>query len=78
MIGRGVVADVDKSCNQVQLTKNGSQRVFFKIMPRYKHMAEGELVAYNDHLILFNVKTELYLHTSSDLLDLEKDVLIER
>ena len=41
-------AIVDKSCNKVVLSQNGSGNILFKILPRYKYRQEGEKIYYND------------------------------
>lgn len=59
-------ADIDKSCNKVELDDRGSQGIYFKIMPRYKYRQEGEKVLFKDQIVLLNTKTNLHLHYSLD------------
>lgn len=42
------------------------QRVTFYIQPRYKYREDGEAVVYNDHIILYNLKYNSYLHISEE------------
>jgi hypothetical protein len=59
-------ADVDKSCNKIELIDRGSQGIYFKIQPRYKYRQEGEKVLFKDQIVLLNTKTNLHLHYSQD------------
>ena len=36
-------------------------------MPRYKYRQDGEPVVYNDHVILYNVKYNQYIHVSEEV-----------
>eukprot|EP00347_Sterkiella_histriomuscorum_P021853 403332539 len=65
-------ADVDKSCNKVELSDHGSSSIYFKVMPRYKYRQEGEKILYNDQVVLQNQKLNLYLHITEQLLHPEK------
>lgn len=57
-------ADIEKTCNKVELIDKPSQSIYFKILPRYKYRQEGERIKYGDQIIFLNVKIMLYLHVS--------------
>jgi len=52
----------------VELSEQGNQGVYFKVLPRYKYRQEGERVLFRDQIVFMNMKTNLYLHFSSDKL----------
>jgi len=41
-------AEIDKSCNKVELSDHGSSSIYFKVMPRYKYRQEGEKILFGD------------------------------
>ena len=45
-------AEVDKSCNKVELSDHGSSSIYFKVMPRYKYRQEGEKILFGDQVVL--------------------------
>ena len=57
-------AEVEKTCNKVELIEKQSQAIYFKILPRYKYRQEGEKIKYGDQIIFLNIKINLYLHVA--------------
>lgn len=57
-------ADIEKTCNKVELIDKPSSAIYFKILPRYKYRQEGEKIKYGDQIIFLNVKINLYLHVT--------------
>jgi hypothetical protein len=55
-------AELEKTCNKVELLNKPSQAIYFKILPRYKYRQEGDKIKYGDQIIFLNVKINLYLH----------------
>ena len=41
-------ADMERTCNKVELVDRPSKGIYFKIMPRYKYRQEGEKIKYGD------------------------------
>jgi len=41
-------AEVEKTCNKVELIQKQSPAIYFKILPRYKYRQEGEKIKYGD------------------------------
>lgn len=53
---------------QLEMSNNPSaQRVTFIIQPRYQYRKDGEPVVYNDHVVLYNQKYNMYMHVSEDI-----------
>lgn len=65
-------ADIDKSCNKVELQDHGSSSIYFKVMPRYKYRQEGEKILYNDQVVMQNPKLGLYMHITEQVLHIHK------
>lgn len=68
-------ADIDRSCNKIEITEQGSPYAVFRVMPRYKFRQEGESVLYRDQIVLLNIKTNLYLHITENLLEKVKPAI---
>jgi hypothetical protein len=64
-------ADVEKTCNKVELIEKQSQAIYFKILPRYKYRQEGEKIKYGDQIIFLNIKINLYLHVAEAQIPIE-------
>ena len=64
-------AEVEKTCNKVELTEKSSPAIYFKILPRYKYRQEGEKIKYGDQIIFLNVKINLYLHVAEAQIPIE-------
>jgi len=62
--GTKVCADIDKSCNMIQLNPQGSKFVCFIVEPRYKYRTTGMAVNYCDVVIFRSMKTGQFLHVS--------------
>jgi len=43
--------------------------VSFQIQPRYKYRQEGDKVIYNDQILLYNVKSNAYIHFNTTLVN---------
>lgn len=62
------VSQFARQCQQLELVQHPSpQRSTFYILPRYKYRQDGEPVVYNDHVILYNMKYNQYIHVSEDI-----------
>ncbi len=61
---RTIVAELDKSCNRVEMTGSSMNGIVFKILPRYKYRQEGEKIQHSDQIVFLNLKHKLYLHVS--------------
>lgn len=71
LCAKKICAEVDKTCNKVELIDKPSQAIYFKIMPRYKYRTEGEKIKYGDQIIFLNLKVNLYLHVSETQIPIE-------
>ena len=67
-------ADIEKTCNKVDLIDRPSQSIYFKILPRYKYRQEGEKIKYGDQIIFLNVKMNLYLHVGETQIPIEHPI----
>lgn len=47
-----ICAEIDKSCNKVELLDHGSKYIYFKVLPRFKYRQEGEKILYGDQIVL--------------------------
>jgi len=74
LCGRKTCADIEKTCNKVELVEKLSSAIFFKIMPRYKYRQEGEKIKYGDQIIFLNTKLNLYLHMAEAMIPIEKPI----
>ena len=64
LCGKKTCADIEKTCNKVELVEKLSAAIYFKILPRYKYRQEGEKIKYGDQIIFLNTKLNLYLHVA--------------
>lgn len=61
------ISHIDRSCQRIELVENPApQRVTFYIQPRYRYREDGEPVVYNDHITLYNIKYNSFLHISEE------------
>ena len=59
------MSQIDRSCQKIELVEFPSaSRVKFHILPRYQYRADGEPVVYNDNVLLYNSKFNVYLNVS--------------
>ena len=65
-------ADLERTCNKVELVDRPSKGIYFKIMPRYKYRQEGEKIKYGDQIIFYNTKVQLYLHVCDTQIPVEE------
>jgi hypothetical protein len=65
-------AELEKTCNKVELQDKPSPAIYFKILPRYKYRQEGEKIKYGDQIIFLNIKINLYLHICEIQIPIEK------
>lgn len=61
-------ADEDNSCNMAALTEQGSSSVYFKVLGGFRYKQEGDKVHYNDQIVLYSTKVQMYLHVTEKLL----------
>lgn len=71
LCAKKICAEIDKTCNKIELIDKPSQAIYFKIMPRYKYRTEGEKIKYGDQIIFLNLKVNLYLHVSEIQIPIE-------
>jgi len=69
-----ICAEIDKSCNKVELSDHGSKSIYFKVLPRYKYRQEGEKILYGDQIVLYNHKLSLYLHVSEQVVHIDNPI----
>ena len=62
-------AEQDQTCSKAYLSPEGSASVYFRVDSRFKLKQWGDPVVYDDHILLKNVKSGLYLHISEKRLD---------
>jgi len=67
-------AEIEKTCNRVELIEKPSPAIYFKILPRYKFRQEGDKIKYDDQVIFLNVKINLYMHVCEIQIPIEKPI----
>ena len=61
-------AEEDKTCQKLELTYSPvASRVTFQIQPRYQYRQDGDSVVFNDQILLYNQKYNVYIHFSNDI-----------
>lgn len=64
--GKVVCSELDKTAYKFELSSHYSSGMVFKIMPRYKVRQEGEVIEFNDQILLYNVKLASYVNFTDE------------
>lgn len=64
-------ADEDNSCNKIELALHGAKSVYFKALGGFKYKKEGDSIHYNDQIVLYNLKTSMFLHVTERFLKID-------
>lgn len=62
--GSRLTADEDNSCFKVELTNFPSKANFFIAMGGYKYKKQGDLIHFNDQIILKHEETSQFMHVT--------------
>jgi hypothetical protein len=76
LVSKKTCADIEKTCNKIELVDKPSQAIYFKILPRYKYRQEGDRIKYGDQIIFLNTKINLYLHVAEVQIPIEKPIAL--
>lgn len=62
------VSELDRSCQGLELAElPNPQRCTFILLPRYNYRQEGEPIVLNDHVLIYNMKYNSYVHVSDHI-----------